>query len=1022
MPVFGRIGRHSNRSQNALATAPEPSPPPASASPSGPGTASGAGQGVGPGPGPGPGQLPGGSVPSSSSSTTAGPGVGPVAGGHNLNLSVPASAAPSSAPPSATSSSLSAASGASPQQQQQQQQQQAAAGAINTNNNLNHRNIISTSTVTTPSSGSNTANLRHSASPTAVFSQSEALDRAIQQQQQQQQQALSHDYNNPATASPHRGSSQLHNPAPVPGQAPPGAFDPRFRNQDFSDSVSRSQSQRYSTTAPLQVHPHYGVASNSVDDLQSTLHPAGPGGLSQDQGHAPPAPAPAAQPEKRSTRRLIKNILTGSGRDHHHHHQQQSSLSQPPQSAQAQPYDNTGGLARRPSKRVSNPPSIRTGPSQLSQVSLDQPSDWAPPVVQTQPSPLQGYGEAENQYFGHSSNRDTFAQTPQDANTRNSVRYVSSDLESSPYEDSAYQQQQHQQQHHSAQQQPLQQQGLPLLQTSPDQQDQYGQAAFDSSPQQQHYQRTSQAHEQYPGGPPPIFTDSGHLSTNSRQQNPETSSQLSHESPIADLDARSGTYSNQHSPAVHYASHQATDSPVTLLPPNHQQREMAPGASRRQQDSEKSLRGQSEAQAGAPPNYRQSQPPMPTGSSTTGQGAGLRAIPGPERQPTFDSQSGDQGRNSPQPTNVDRDAADPDKFKELLVKYKNVKRLYFDGKSQIENLGSQIEQLQNAVANQRITQSRTALDDSEYLTRFNRLNGAINNLSFNIRKDWKSVPQWLDRYVSSDALKTGRQEMTAVGRAVITRWIVEEIFNKCFHPGLSPGLSQQLKEIELSIRRNSYTMNAREEFDALTAKIVSWRMATLEGLQRTLNSLESEENRAHWTNLNTAKLTTQLYQYLAEPPPPGVDGSASMIVELAVGIAANMPLESRDVAITYPLPGDAVNVDLMDVEKTGLPPVETASDDAEDDEADTKEKTGGKGRTEKSRSGMFSALLGGGGGGSSSTSSFPPRKSSLASSTDAPVSSALPPKDSNKVRFAAFLAVEVRGRQVLTKAPVWTLG
>ncbi|KAG7119630.1 hypothetical protein HYQ45_014949 [Verticillium longisporum] len=857
MPVFGRIGRHSNRSQNALATAPEPSPLPASAS--GPGTGSGAGQGVGPGPGPG--QLPGGSVPSSSSST-AGPGVGPVAGSHNLNLSVPASAAPSSAPPSATSSSLSAASGASPQQQQQQQQ--AAAGAINTNNNHNHRNIISTSTVTTPSSGSNTANLRHSASPTAVFSQSEALDRAIQQQQQQ---ALSHDYNNPATASPHRGSSQLHNPAPVPGQAPPGAFDPRFRNQDFSDSVSRSQSQRYSATAPLQVHPHYGAASNSVDDLQSTIHPAAPGGLSQDQGHAPPAPAPAAQPEKRSTRRLIKNILTGSGRDHHHHHQQQSSLSQPPQSAQAQPYDNTGGLARRPSKR-----------------------------------------------------------TPQDVNTRNSVRYVSSDLESSPYEDSAYQQQHHQQ-HHSAQQQPLQQQGLPLLQTSPDQQDQYGQAAFDSSPQQQHYQRISQAHEQYPGGPPPIFTDSGHLSANSRQQNPETSSQLSHESPIADLDARSGTYSNQHSPAVHYASHQATDSPVTLLPPNHQQREMAPGASRRQQDSEKSLRGQIEAQAGAPPNYRQSQPPMPTGSSTTGQAAGLRAIPGPERQPTFDSQSGDQGRNSPQPTNIDRDAADPDKFKELLVKYKNVKRLYFDGKSQIENLGSQIEQLQNAVANQRITQSRTALDDSEYLT----------------------------------------------------------IFNKCFHPGLSPGLSQQLKEIELSIRRNSYTMNAREEFDALTAKIVSWRMATLEGLQRTLNSPESEENRAHWTNLNTAKLTTQLYQYLAEPPPPGVDGSASMIVELAVGIAANMPLESRDVAITYPLPGDAVNVDLMDVEKTGLPPVETASDDAEDDETDTKEKTGGKGRTEKSRS-------------------------------------ALPPKDSNKVRFAAFLAVEVRGRQVLTRAPVWTLG
>jgi hypothetical protein len=34
----------------------------------------------------------------------------------------------------------------------------------------------------------------------------------------------------------------------------------------------------------------------------------------------------------------------------------------------------------------------------------------------------------------------------------------------------------------------------------------------------------------------------------------------------------------------------------------------------------------------------------------------------------------------------------------------------------------------------------------------------------------------------------------------------------------------------------------------------------------------------------------------------------------------------------------------------------------------------------------------------------------------------IPPKDSGKVRFAGFVAVEVRGRSVLVKAPVWTLG
>ena len=51
-----------------------------------------------------------------------------------------------------------------------------------------------------------------------------------------------------------------------------------------------------------------------------------------------------------------------------------------------------------------------------------------------------------------------------------------------------------------------------------------------------------------------------------------------------------------------------------------------------------------------------------------------------------------------------------------MTKYKNVKRLYFDGKKDIEHLTQQVEQLQNAVANQRLSQSRTSLDDSEYAT------------------------------------------------------------------------------------------------------------------------------------------------------------------------------------------------------------------------------------------------------------------------------------------------------------------
>ncbi|KAF6838085.1 hypothetical protein CPLU01_02693 [Colletotrichum plurivorum] len=981
MPAFGRIGKHHNRSQQALV---EPVGGGASASASGPGS------------GPGPAS---GSAPAVGSSP------------------VPAPAAPSSAH-SHHSHSHSLAPAPAP--------------------------ASSTSTATTPTSavGANHPITPHSASSTA-FSSIESFDAqnqlqhqqhqqqfqqqqqhqqhqhhlSQQQQQQQQQQGQKgqqqgppppppHDYT-PASAAASRNSLLVqHNP-------PAAAADSRQRGQqEFADSVSRSQSQRYPPAVAPYPNSQYGAASSSVDNLRASLNntSSAPG---QPQPTSP-VPQPAPPPEKRSARRLLKNILSGAGRDHHH-------ASPPSQPTPPGSYDNTGGLARRPSKRVSKPPPPQPPATialtqQPSQLSLDQQSaDWPLQPPQQQPSPLQGVGEVEDHHrFVQDPNRDPRLQNPE--SHRSSIRYVPSDLDNTPYDDPAYHQQQVQQLH------ALQQQHQQQL----DQQ-----AAYDPSQQQQYHDPYSQQQRgQYPGGPSPIYT--GHLGTGSHQ-NPETISQLSHESPVTDSDARSANVqSAQTSPAVRYAV-QTTDNPLpSSLPPSQQgapqaqQQNMAPPpaggppprSERRPQqpDTEKSLRSQVDAPSGPPPGYRQSQTMPP---ATGGANPGYRTSSAQEGR-QFEGATGEQGRNSPQPSNPDRDGTDPDKFKELLTKYKNVKRLYFDGKTQIDNLNSQIEQLQNAIANQRMSQSRTSLDDSEYITRFNRLNGAINNLSFNIRKDWRTVPQWLDMYVSIDALKTGKQEMTAVGRAVITRWIVEEIFNKCFHPGLNFDLSRQLKEIELNIRRFSYTMNSQEEFDALTNKVVSWRMATLEGLQVILNSPESADNRADFTRMCTSNLTATLFQYMTDPPPPGVDGSASMIVELAVGIASNLPMESRDVAITYPLPGDPINPNVMEVEKAPLPALDTQKaegdgDDSRAEEAD-KDKNGKDRRADKTRSGMFTTILGGG----------PPRKGSNASSivpssTDAAPSSALPPKDSNKVRLAGFPVVEVRGRQVLMKAPVWTL-
>ena len=327
--------------------------------------------------------------------------------------------------------------------------------------------------------------------------------------------------------------------------------------------------------------------------------------------------------------------------------------------------------------------------------------------------------------------------------------------------------------------------------------------------------------------------------------------------------------------------------------------------------------------------------------------------------------------------------------------------------TQIEQYSSQVEQLQNAVANQRLSGSRTSLDDNEYTARFGRLNGAINNLSFNIRKNWQTIPPWLQPYVSPDAISTGKQEMTAVGRAVIARWLADEMFNKCFYPGLDPILSHHLKMIEINIRRFSYTLSSQEEYDALTTKVVNWRMATLEGLQSVINSPECNENRQDFLRKSTTNLTAHLINCMGDTPPQGVDGSVSMIIELAVSILNNLPLESRDVAIMYPLPNDGIQPRLMEVEKGGLPQLDGFK--SESGEGGDEEER----RSDKPRSGTLATMLG---SGSAS------RKGSVVSvtSTGADSTAAMPPgKDA--VRFAGFVAVEVRGRTVLVKAPVWTI-
>jgi hypothetical protein len=357
--------------------------------------------------------------------------------------------------------------------------------------------------------------------------------------------------------------------------------------------------------------------------------------------------------------------------------------------------------------------------------------------------------------------------------------------------------------------------------------------------------------------------------------------------------------------------------------------------------------------------------------------------------------------------------------------------------------------------------SRTSWDDSEYGTRFNRLDGLIAQLSFSIRKDWKSIPQWLQVVVNKNAVETGKQEMTAVGRAFISWWLVENIFDKYFHPDLEPNFSTQLKAIQLNIRRFASTSHTTEDEDALVAKVIHWRLATLEGLADQLRSPQAAANQESLTEKLNEQLIGSLQMFLNDPAPPDLNGGVPMIVELAVSIAQHVPLESREVHIEYFPPGHGIVSEFMKME-SGIPALTNPLQEHDDadhvslrslasknednvsiteqeqqaqqvqqaqqaqqvqtqqasqvpkESADKKRGMFGFGGPKKST--QAPATLGKrdsslGQGGSQQSLSQPPSGSSGATKEEIP-----PPR----VRMAVGFAVQIRGKSILVKAPVYS--
>jgi hypothetical protein len=373
-------------------------------------------------------------------------------------------------------------------------------------------------------------------------------------------------------------------------------------------------------------------------------------------------------------------------------------------------------------------------------------------------------------------------------------------------------------------------------------------------------------------------------------------------------------------------------------------------------------------------------------------------------------------------------------------KYQKVKRYFFEQQSQVHAL-------QNTIANQRLSVSRTSWDDSEYATRFTRLDGLIAQLSFAIRKDWKQIPDWLHTVVNKNAVETGKQEMTAVGRAFITSWLVENIYEKYFHPDLEPGLSIQLKSIQHNIRKFAPLCHTTEDEDALVAKIVNWRLATLEGLAEQLRSQQSHTYRENLIEELNKGLIEALQKHMNDPAPPDLNGGVPMIVELAINVAQHLPLESREVHIEYFPPGHGLVSDFMKIE-TGIPAltdpildiddaasmrsVASKADDSasiaeQDQQAQQQQASQAPKEVQDKKRGMF-----GFGGGSKKPAQVPASLGKRESSLDQGSQQSLnpqPPGSSHgrreespppRVRMAVGVAVQIRGKSILMKAPVYS--
>lgn len=320
-------------------------------------------------------------------------------------------------------------------------------------------------------------------------------------------------------------------------------------------------------------------------------------------------------------------------------------------------------------------------------------------------------------------------------------------------------------------------------------------------------------------------------------------------------------------------------------------------------------------------------------------------------------------------------------------------------------------------------------------------------LSFSIRKSWKDIPQWMHRAVNKDAIVTGKQEMTAVGRAYLSWWLYTNVFERIFHPDLDINLSMALKSIAIGIRDSQAAVHSNEEAESLTAELASWRMATIKGVDLQLRSHLAQQNRAQLVQMINERLVADISAFLTDPAPPDLAGGIAMIVDLSVMIAQHLPVESREVCITYCWPMDIINPEVMKVE-TGIPaltnPIVSAVDNSpsdstgsdkdtlDDKDDDTPLPPAKDEPSRRSRGGLLGNIMGTNNpapkGAPGSQQPPPgaqggpkgPQPGAGKTAPNGPGRETEAPQKQEVVRLSIGLGVAIRNRSVLVKVPVYT--